>query len=949
MGKATSLLQTLNVARGALDVYADNISKAKVPGARAIDPTINQSYFGTASRTSLGQTRRDDPLVTKIQLAQLTKSSEFETISDFLKVVQSEIGGGKDPQKSSLVTSVSDFLSQSTILPSNGDISMKQAFIDKGQDLAININKVTGRITDLGYSADRDLGAVIDVANIAIRNLFDTNQVIAKGGVGGSKAFELFDARDDLVRTIAEAFEINITYGSKGEALISSAGSSLPVVSATAYSKLSYEGFASKEAIWAGEDPKPVNLILINNANEVSGTYEAISSKGLNANSLGGGKIGALIKLRDNVLKDSYAAVQQLVKAVTDGVNKVHNDGSPWPPKTKFESDIKVSGTDTLDWGGKVSMYPVNANGEQLQGGGGPLNAITIDFDNLPNSFGTVGSPSVWDVLRELNSQLDVAPSRPRVAMGVIRADDPNTNSAVGPVAGQYLLNNVELAGMSKIDNAGNFTFDLDLMGNQYFGSTVEVLEVQVYSPPPGVPPAPLVLVNTVPIANLPQPFKLEKDANSRTGGSIAVSGLPAISTIAVKIRVTGDNGVVSQGTVGFSVDRGNPDLFNKRVAANPIITPPGAHPLPAGVINDFVDQPISHSGIASAKLVDDNGVEIFEGNGAAGKIVIETNSPDYRLVIQGGDFSNVLKFNDLIKHDKETGLIKIRDDITENVNLLSTGKVTRSDGKNVGATVGDVAATTSLAFTGGNFANGDTVTIHDVTFTFVNAAPANQNQIQVNGAGPLNNDVAALLLAIQNHSELKSIVTASSPVAGTISLLANTAGISGNSIQIGKQGGAVNLSVTPGGGVATAPNAAFGPAAGFGGGTDKPVAVQQIYSYTIGNRSSEVLSAFNALRNKIMNFAGSGIVPDANMTLSGYASQITSVLSNQANDADSDSAVANGVLSKIQEGIKDKFGIKPEEQYQKFLDLAQYLRDVASAMKEINSTLRTVHDILFN
>jgi flagellar hook-associated protein 1 FlgK len=930
----TSLLQTLNATRGALDVYSDNISKAKTPGARAIDPTMNQSYIGTSLRTSLGQTRRDDPLVTKIQVAQLTKSSELETVSNFLRVVQSEIGSGKDPQKSNLVTSVTDFLSQSTILPGNGGISMKQAFIDRGQDLAININKVTNRINDLRYNADRDLGAAIDHVNSAIRNLFEINQAITKSGVGGAKAFELFDTRDDLVRTIAETFEISVNYGSRGEALITSAGNSLPVVSAASYSKLSYEGFSSQEAILAGEDPKPVNLTLLDSDNK-GNVFEAIGSKGLNAGSMGGGKIGALINLRDQKLKDSYNAVQQLVKAVTDSVNRVHNDGSTWPPKTKFQSDINVSGTDTLAWGGKVSMYPVNANGDQLQGGAGPLNAITIDFDKLPNSLGGVGSPSVWDVLRELNSQLDIAPSRTRVAMGAILADDPNVNSGVAQVQGQYLLNNVQLAGMSKIDNAGNFTLDLDLMGNQYFGSTVEVLEVTTSGG------------YNVPVSQLPQAFRLDKDTNSRTGGAITVGGIagPA-QTINVKIRVTGDNGVVSQGIAGFTVDPANPDLFNKRIAANPI-----GVPVP-GVINDFTNQAISHSGVATARLVDDNGVEILEGDGRAGKIVIETNSPDYRLVIQDGNFSSLLKLNDLIKHDETTGLIKIRDDITDNVNLLSTGKITRSDGKKVGATVGDALATANLTFSGGgNFALNDTVTIHDQPFTFVTGAPANQNEVQITGGG-LAGDVLALLTAIQNHSELKSIVTASSPVPAnnTINLIAKTAGTSGNILVADANLdplGVVNVSLQSGANAPTAPAPAVN---GFlSGGTVKPVEVQQIYSYNIGSKSAEVLNAFNALRNKIMDFAGSGIVPDSNMTLGSYASQITSVLSNQANDADSDSTVANGVLSKIQDRINNEFGIKSEEQYQKFLDLAQYLRDIAAAMKELNSTMRSVHDILFN
>ena len=149
--------------------------------------------------------------------------------------------------------------------------------------------------------------------------------------------------------------------------------------------------------------------------------------------------------------------------------------------------------------------------------------------------------------------------------------------------------------------------------------------------------------------AELPPAFTLGKGIDTRTHVPITLGGFVAggpVVDVAVRVRVTGDNGVITgdndvveEDTVTFKVDQDsaneNSAKFNGGVAyqtgqANPPIGPI----VTAGLT--------SHTGVAKAMLVDDNGNEITDpSSGVEGHLVIKTNSLNYRLAIQNGDLKD--------------------------------------------------------------------------------------------------------------------------------------------------------------------------------------------------------------------------------------------------------------------------------------------------------------------
>ena len=538
---AKQVSASLRDAREMLGIVKTNIDNTQQPGARALDPSIKMSRVGGAYRTTVVTIRRDDPLKTKVLFSSTSSASKTQTKSVSLSFLQEAIGTASGLQKSVLVGAVGDFIAQSKYLPAIGDVSMKKAFVAKGVALADALNNATDKVNNLRLDADTDLKNGLVSLNTSLKQLYLLNQNIA---ISRSPQ-NLYDDRDRLIGEISQKLEVQAYYGYNGIANLMIKGSGHELVSATSRAEFSYAGTKSSELLTGGKIPE----ITITKVATEGGRDRIVSAPtaivgGTDNPSLQGmkgGQIEGWINLRDVELPLAGDAVKSLAAAVAKAVNGVHNNGSPYPPKTSFRGSKPVFASQELDFQGKVTFFSIDKDGKQLVGGAGKLNPATIDFD-LFKGRGFSGKPTTFELVKEINERLSATPSKNRVAIGAISS---NGNQ----VAGQYLINNMQLAGMSDIGADGRWTFDLDLQGNAYFGSKVEVIGV--------IGPA-----GALPLGELPESFDLAKSVDARTNKPITLGGFVpggGPSNVAVQVRVTGENGVVETGTVTFVVDHNTP------------------------------------------------------------------------------------------------------------------------------------------------------------------------------------------------------------------------------------------------------------------------------------------------------------------------------------------------------------------------------------------------------
>ena len=928
---AKQISESLKNARSMIDTVGRNIDNTQQPGARALDTSINMSPVGKsgAYRTSVVTTRRDDPLKTKVLFSSTSSASKSETKANSLAFLQQAIGGGSDLQKSLLVRTVTDFISQSKTLPAIDDISMKKAFVEKGVALADAFNNAKNRVDSLRVDADNDLKNGLVELNTNLRKLSLLNQAI----LTSRSPQTLHDNRDRLIQEISQKLEVQTYYGHNGVANLNIKGTGYELVSATSRLEFSYPGARREDILHGGTIPEITitKLGTENGRERVLSEPKAIvgGSNNIALQGIKGGQIEGWIHLRDVELPLAGDAIKSLSAGVAKAVNDVHNNGSPYPPKTSFRGAKAVSGSQVLDLQGRVTFFAVNPRGGQLAGGAGKINPATIDFSSFKGK-GVGGKPTVLELIAEINQKLSTTPSRDRVAIGAILAAEG------GQIAGQYLLNNVQLAGMSEIGADGNWTFDLDLEGNPYFGSKVEVLSA---IGPGGV------------AAILPAEFNLGQAVDSRTGGAITLGGFAPggpIVDVTVRIRVTGDNGTVSEGNVTFKVDQNQANANSAKMNGRVSYKIGQANPPAGGFVTDGL---FSHSGVATASLVDDNGNEITDPSSSAeGHLVIKTNSSDYCLAIQNGDittksmqdgnFSRLFELNNFFDIDETTGEIAVNESINNDPRQLASGMVGLNKGVPSNVKVGDAVAKADLVFVQ-NFVANDQITIDGQVFVF-GAGPAVPGQILVGlGVAPppadLTNSLQNLVNQINANPALR--FTAVAKGADGIMLTAKTAGTSGNGLQVG----AVLL-----GGVNAMNGVVGGGALNLAGGTNKDSTIT-IADYTIGSGSYEVFENMQKLSSINLDFIGLGSASgEFSSTVEQFATLVSGAISGQYNQAKADDDVLQASFDSLNKEMTKLFGPDLYEQYYYSLELKEYMTVIANHGKMVQNINDKILDILF-
>jgi flagellar hook-associated protein FlgK len=906
MEKVTA--NTLSVAREVLEKGAGrNLNHLGVDGARKLTTSTKSSVIGGTYRIECVESRGTDFLLEKAQRKQITELEGTNSVTSYLREFQAVISGGKNSQESVLVKSVSDFFSHAGILKSNSSPAMRQAFVGRGEDLARRVTDATSKGVELQLAADNQMKKSIEVVNPTIKALFDLNQQIRTS----IAPVRLHDTRDKLANELVKFMDIEITYGPGGSVFVQSKKDGTVLVSGENYAKIDYPGILSKEKILSGNDHPPMTMTHYNIDNKKA--REPVVLMGGSddkTQKFSGGLWGSLVDLRMKILPDMINTAKAVGRNIAKAVNNIHNDGSTYPPKTRFESQKKFFGVETLNWK-PLTIHAVSKDGDQLRGGAGVINPVTIDMSKVATTKAD-GVATVSDLIKEINVALDTGPSRERAAIGAIK------DGAGAQIAGQYLVNNMQLKAGGSVSGPNNsFTFDLDLQGNAHFGSKIEVMSAVTNGG------------YNVPTDQLKDSFRLEKGVNASTGIPITVENINAPGTITVEVRVTGDNGEVQRGTITYDIDPANV-VLNDRIAIDSATAAQNGDFINPNIINSF-------SSVARAMLVDENGIEIdiSAHPGATGKLVIQTADDSYCLAIQG-ELSKTFQFNNMFNFDELTGELKVNPKIVEDVNQLAIGQAAKDEGIDTVHVVGNAKATATLNFGGGAIANADTVTAGGQVFTFVAvlAIPADPNEVLT------ANGVLGLMNAINNHPDISGLVTAS--IGGNIlTLTAKNAGTNANAIAIATNLAAATVALNGGG--------ANGINAGnLQNGTDK-YETSKVYSYSIKSKSGEVLEAMSNLQFGLVDIESSGLIPATKMSLSNLATVFTGILSDKVNTSEIRSGIATNVLEQMYTTLQDKFGIKRDEEYLKAIDDGRIMQALARLISIINNIETKAQDIIFS
>jgi flagellar hook-associated protein 1 FlgK len=330
----------LHTNQAALSIVSSNIANAQTPGyvsrtLTQIEVAGSNSDSGASVRT-VGVNRQLD-LYLQTQLRTETSAGAYaDQLSNVLAQLQSVYGnpGGAG----TLETAYNNFTSALQALSANsGAQSARSLALSTAQSLALQLNTATQGVQALRSNAEQDIAASVVRANNAITQIAKLNSQLQSLQPGDNTGATLEDQRDAAIKDLAQLMDIRVVTDNANVATVYTT-SGLQLVGITA-SQLSFssQGTLNASSLWNS-----------NPALSTAGSLTLTLGNGSNVdliatNSVGSGRLGADLKLRDTVLVQAQTQLDQLAATLASSLSDQTTAGTAVTSGSQAGFDLDLS------------------------------------------------------------------------------------------------------------------------------------------------------------------------------------------------------------------------------------------------------------------------------------------------------------------------------------------------------------------------------------------------------------------------------------------------------------------------------------------------------------------------------------------------------------------------------------------------------------------------------
>jgi len=804
MGNNDFILSSgLGVAQLRMDTAQLDVAASAVPG-RHMQQIVSQTVMNggqvagissivkriedllAAQQVRFANSKQKEAAIVELYTNQMNAYEQINTGNNTFDVVNSFLNAASNADSTS------------------GVAAFNQKFVSTAQNVCDIISSFASKVQDLWYNSDSDITSHVTTANSTIAKLFRLNEQISLA----TDPVDLLDGRDVLLNNLSTLIDIQVSYGSKGEALVSLSGSGISIVTGSEYAVLSYTGVQYASDLLVDGTMSDLTMTHVSSEGVTIDTPVTLASNTpqttTRGDPLSSGEILGLVNLRRTIFPNIMGRLDSVATGVVSQVNEIYSSGAAVPPVKTLSSTQMFNGQDYRSWTGEMKLAVLNGDGTPIvlkdaAGVQTTLRPVVIDLEQYSGSFG-VGKPSVSDIINEVNVQFQDSLITERLTLG-----------------GLY---NIAMVGDSSIAvnganaSTGTLSFQMELDNNSPFSSMFNILDVQVLDDSGAVVPGAL-------LGTLPGNFTVDAGTKTKTYqdvritvplDSAATPGTPAnYVKILVNMQVMRADGSFGQGWAQFQINNptANQQLVNQRTYGVPTSGPVAVTYPPGNVATGLA--PSADGGVLTAKLVDDNGATIqgqttpgyFTLSAVQGFSVVVDNGTSQDQGVSGitGTQKGIAHYmglnNFFVESDtNQASNMQIRQDLQTNSDALSMARLAQVPATPQQVINGTAAGSATLEL-GGNAppgaTAGDTITVQGVTFTFIGAGPALANQIVigVNQAATAANIAATLGAYNETTRPFRDLVTFAVDVNSDVVCTANTLGLSTNNIT-------VNSALTP-------------------------------------------------------------------------------------------------------------------------------------------------------
>ena len=304
----STLLSKIKLDRQQTELTSANIARADVEGYTKKDAYAIK-IASKDSITGVVQSQISRVIDAVLQTEVRNKNSDLgkaSVLNDYYKNIQQLLGNKGD--ESSFAHNLNDFAITVGQIASITDGDKKREAIQKAQNLCNQLNSVTNKITDLRYQVDQDLSRAITTMNSLMENVQTDNRQIVSLQISKLDTTNIEDDRDLAIHNMAELSGLKIyTSANNNISLALSSGDIITTLTDT------YQlNYTAASYIQPGDVLSPITTSM---GTDITSTFDD-------------GRISGLIDLRDTILPNFQAEMDELTRVLRDTANALHNEGA---------------------------------------------------------------------------------------------------------------------------------------------------------------------------------------------------------------------------------------------------------------------------------------------------------------------------------------------------------------------------------------------------------------------------------------------------------------------------------------------------------------------------------------------------------------------------------------------------------------------------------------------
>ncbi len=338
LGQAlTSAVSGLRVTQSSLSLIASNIANAETPGY--VKKTASQVASASGNLTigvRLSSINRELDQYLQRQLRMETSGGSYATLrADYFQRLQGILGQpGAD---NALEVVFNNFTAAVQSLATSPDSSAtRYSVLTAGQTLAQHLNGMTADIQGMRSDAELALSDAVNQANAALRSIANINQQLAQTNVQDATTATLRDQRDFYIDQLTQLMDVKVVQADHNQIQVFTRAGAQLVGDRPSTLVFDAKGSLSAASLWDVDPSKrSTGTILLDSG--AGGVTDMIAGE-----MFGSGKIAALIEMRDHVLVEAQAQIDQIAAAMSRALSDRTTAGTAVTVSAQTGFDVDV-------------------------------------------------------------------------------------------------------------------------------------------------------------------------------------------------------------------------------------------------------------------------------------------------------------------------------------------------------------------------------------------------------------------------------------------------------------------------------------------------------------------------------------------------------------------------------------------------------------------------------